>query len=106
MTTINATSNFKNISGLTPGTTYNFKVRSVCGAGINSPFSTTSIFTTLLKMGEYNPGITIYPNPANDFVNINLQNLIPVPVTINIYDMVGNLVATQTAENAETNYST
>jgi hypothetical protein len=29
-----------------------------------------------------------------------------VPVTINIYDMVGNLVATQTAENAETNYST
>ena len=106
MTTINATSNFKNISGLTPGTTYNFKVRSVCGAGINSPFSTTSVFTTLLKMGEYNPGITIYPNPANDFVNINLQNLIPVPVTINIYDMVGNLVATQTAENAETNYST
>lgn len=106
MTNINATSNFKNISGLTPGTTYSFKVRSVCGAGINSPFSTTSLFTTLLKMGEYNPGITIYPNPANDFVNINLQNLIPVPITINIYDMVGNLVATQTTENAETNYST
>lgn len=106
MTTINATSNFKSISGLTPGTTYNFKVRSVCGAGINSPFSTTSVFTTMLKMGVYNPGITIYPNPANDFVNINLQNLILGPVTINIYDVVGNLISTQTAENFETNYST
>lgn len=94
-TTINATSNFKNISGLTPGTVYSFKVRAVCGAGLLSSYSSPAVFTTLLKMPEYNPEINIFPNPASDIITVNVKALSHGELFIKVYDILGNLISEQ-----------
>lgn len=71
-TNINATSNFKTISGLTPSSTYQYKVKTICGP-IQSVFSPISTFTTLpLKNNsEFDVVAAIYPNPANDILNVS-----------------------------------
>jgi hypothetical protein len=104
-TTINATSNVKNITGLTPGTVYSFKVRSICGAGINSPFSASAVFTTLLKMPEYNPEIIIFPNPASNIITVNIKSLEAGELTIKIYDVIGNVVSEQQVFINDGNYN-
>ena len=59
------------VKDLIPGTQYIFKVRSVCVGGDVSVFSTPSIFTTLMRMGELENDINLFPNPATSEVTIS-----------------------------------
>lgn len=66
------------IVGLTPATTYGFRVKTVCyDEGEISPYSDIYYFTTEpLKLGAYNnTNSSVYPNPANDNIYVQLQNL-------------------------------
>jgi len=55
-------------------------------------------FTTVLSDGNdlYNPtsGISIFPNPANNFVTINNRNSLIIE-TVNVYDLNGRLLVTK-----------
>lgn len=94
-TVVNATSNFKTIPGLIPGTTYNYKVRSVCAGGILSDYSATASFTTLFRLSENaiaDAQITIYPNPASDNFTVALENFNEGDANIKLFDMLGNII--------------
>jgi hypothetical protein len=44
----------------------------------------------------------ISPSPANDFININLENYIGKPVELNLYNQFGQLVKSQIIEEVQT----
>jgi len=82
----NATSNFKNLPGLIPATTYEWKIKSNCGVE-TTDFSGIETFTTMpMKEGEFelNDMISIYPNPANDKINIEINNQFNINSSSNI----------------------
>lgn len=66
-------SNTKTISGLTPNTTYNAKVRAYCTGFGFSDFSSTITFTTPpMRDAVAQESLTsVYPNPANNFIVID-----------------------------------
>ena len=108
-TVVNATSNFKTISGLAPGTTYNYKVRSVCAGGILSDYSATASFTTLFRLSETSNAdgeINIYPNPAADNFTIALENFNEGEANIKLFDMLGNIILEDIISVTENNNST
>ena len=107
-TVVNATSNFKTIAGLAPGTTYNYKVRSLCAAGTLSDYSATASFTTLLRLNENaitDAQITIYPNPASDNFTIALENFNEGQANIKLFDMLGNIILEDIITVTENNYT-
>lgn len=69
----NATTNLKKISGLLPGTTYEYKVKTECAGGVSTTFSEIALFETLpLRAGASDiSSIHVFPNPTHgDFVII------------------------------------
>jgi hypothetical protein len=73
-TNTSAIPNVKNLFSLEPSTTYLYKVRSICGAGIQSDWSETFSFTTsALRLGGSEESIAwnIYPNPTMETINID-----------------------------------
>lgn len=93
-TTINATTNFKNISGLTPGATYQWKVKSVCGAGLNSPYSSTLSFVLPMRSASIDPELylSITPNPNNGNFMLEMVNFRDESTTVRIFDITGAIV--------------
>jgi len=84
------------LSGLSPLTIYEWKVKSQCAAGWKD-FTSTSIFITLaLKEEELITDslsdITIYPNPVQGQLNLNLPESISGNLSIRIIDLVGHVV--------------
>ncbi len=73
-TIVDVTTNPYALGGLSDFTTYDFYVRSICGAGDTSAWSLASSFTTLIDdagiTGEQKPMISVYPNPAMDQLTI------------------------------------
>ncbi len=67
--------NSKTIKSLSPGTNYEYKVRTKCSDGEFSDFSSLENFTTLpLKNADTeNEFAVIYPNPASDLLYIDLS---------------------------------
>ena len=88
--------NSVNISGLTPGATYNFKVKTICPGGLMSPFSPSAFFTTLLREGSAEVQSLIFPNPANGVFTISASGLTDQPTTITIVNALGAVVYEQT----------
>ncbi len=41
-------------------------------------------------------GVSIYPNPAKDFVQINIEDAITNELSLQVYDMLGKLIESQT----------
>ncbi len=41
-------------------------------------------------------GVSIYPNPAKDFVQINIEDAITNKLSLQVYDMLGKLIESQT----------
>lgn len=78
-----------NLSGLTPGTAYIFKIRNKC-PGAPGIFTTNGNFNTLpLKLDNVQNDVEISPNPSNGiFLISGLQN----PETVFIFDMQGRMV--------------
>ena len=85
------------ISGLTPGLTYYFRLRSVNAYGV-SDYSNTGTAMTTTGIGEENATtILIYPNPATDFIDVNFSG--QLPGFISIYDAYGRQLTEQRATN-------
>jgi hypothetical protein len=80
-TNTSATSNVKNLFSLDPSTTYKFRVKTNCGAGVLSDWSNVSTFTTLpLKEGDPDFHqdkilINIYPNPNSGTFTLDLSEI-------------------------------
>ena len=82
------------VAGLLPNTSYLWKVKTICGGGITSPFSTNVSFTTgtLKEAAPFTSAIDIYPNPVTDQFNIIISAEMQLPFTGTVYDLQGNIV--------------
>lgn len=84
----------KTLTGLLANTTYQYRLRTNCGATL-SAYTTIATFTTNPLRME-NDVVTdetilnIYPNPATDIVNINIEAYTNVNMTIT--NMIGQVV--------------
>jgi N-acetylneuraminic acid mutarotase len=89
--TINAGKTAITITGLSAGTSYKWKVRSICGGG-PSEYSSTALFTTSLKleneMGQQLP-FEVYPNPFTSFVTVSFFANEEARTLIEVFDLVG-----------------
>lgn len=103
----NATTTSKNLTGLTPSTTYQYKVKTICAAG-NSPFSITQTFTTTALVGEGDDTKTapemheehvtqlgVYPNPNSGEFQVVMMHVHEENVKVQVYDMTGRLILEQ-----------
>ena len=52
------------------------------------------------------PEVLAYPNPFNDDLNIELDNFGDRPAQIEVFDMLGKLVYTESVENPQNSYNT
>ena len=60
------------VTGLTEGGNYHFKVKSICSTG-SSDHAPDHFFSTLTnEISGQIVGVTVFPNPASDFVRIDL----------------------------------
>jgi len=94
---------FKTIKALTPGTTYEYKVRTKCTDGEFSEFSPIESFTTLpLKTGEMENDLSIevYPNPASDLLYVELDRG-DHDIELKILDMAGKQIKSISTNNSE-----
>ena len=86
------------LNGLTPGTAYVAKVRTVCGDGVYSTFASTTFTTNTIGIdGVAEPGCTIYPNPTSSTTTITVSG-VSGKVKIAVIDMNGREVASETLE--------
>ena len=110
-TTTNATGTVhaKNITGLTASSNYQWQMRCQCGltAPVNhSNWSTMATFSTpAIRMAD--PGtvsessILLFPNPASDYVTVQISSDEDFNGTIVLTDMTGRIMITQVAEITE-----
>ncbi|MES2781032.1 MAG: M1 family aminopeptidase [Bacteroidota bacterium] len=57
------------------------------------------LFCSLLsqaKMATDTPSVSCYPNPFSDKLNVSIDSKTPQPIAIQVYDMMGRLVLTDT----------
>lgn len=88
-TSVNSVTNSKKLNGLSPATTYEWRVLSVCPP--NSPWSLIQTFTTLpMRQGESVSDVLIYPNPAHEIIYI-VGNTEDMPLYI--MDISGKIVS-------------
>ncbi len=83
---LNATSNFKTISGLIPNTSYMFKVKAICDV-TSTAFSSIVNFTTLLRFDDQNNenAIYVFPNPSSENINIKAESGLNSQVIVSNY---------------------
>ena len=101
-TTVQASTNNATITGLTANMPYDVYVRSVCGDGFFSAWSSVTSFTTD-EQGEgiddvNSAAIALYPNPATTTVTISG---ISGQATVTIVDMNGRVNGEWKVENDE-----
>ena len=88
----NATTISKNLTGLTPNTTYQYKVKTICD-GSSSAFSAIANFTTLPLRSNPAVGLTvsaeIYPNPNNGVFNLVFSETFTDDVEVEVYNILG-----------------
>jgi uncharacterized delta-60 repeat protein len=96
-TTVSSTSNVKALSSLSPSTTYQYRVRSVC-SGSSSPWSSIATFTTLpMRLSENEDQqleVSLFPNPAKDIISVTINSDITNGDII-IYDVNGKLITSE-----------
>ncbi len=100
----NAASNIVQLKSLTPGTTYQYKVRTKCENLIFSEFSAIQNFTTLpLRENIMNERsfIPVFPNPSTEEITLSTEfNFSDASVFIT--DVLGKEILYQNIFNAET----
>lgn len=92
----NTTTTYCQLSGLASGTTYELQVRSVCDNETTSDWS-TSLFVTTTGIEDYlQSQITLSPNPAKEYVNVQctMNNMPLEGAEIEVLDMYGKLLQT------------
>ena len=90
----NTTTNSYTITGLTPETTYEIQVQANCGDGNLSEWSSMVTATTTTGINSWlDNSVTLYPNPAKEYVDIRVDGELNVN-TMEVYDVYGKLVNT------------
>ncbi len=91
------------LTGLLPNTKYNWKVRSTCGGGVQSDFSSTVKFTTLLRLGneQATDAMAIYPNPIITSGTISFSLEQTASVNIGLVDVTGRKLQTVLDKNLD-----
>ena len=74
------------------------------GCGFTQYFKTAN--STGINNANKEPGISVYPNPANENIVLNLEGLNRVNGQVKIFDAVGKLIYTQTIRTAITTINT
>lgn len=83
---------------LTPGHSYTFRVKSVCFTtlgDISAP-STAVDFTTPLRLGMSDAGMSVYPNPSNGTFRVQLNGYTNADVQLQIVNTLGQIVYANT----------
>jgi hypothetical protein len=100
-TIISTTTNQTTISGLFPGTEYEWKVRSVCSEKISSEWSVKETFTTSFAPQAADnlssatlAGLQVYPNPLVQFGTVSFSLANASAVRISITDISGKTLKT------------
>ena len=89
-----ATTNSYTITNLTPETTYQIQVQAVCEEDNMSEWSQAITATTLVGINSYlENNVTLYPNPAKEFVDVRIDGDINV-IGMEVYDVYGKLINT------------
>jgi len=96
------------ITGLTPGTNYNCKIRTYNGSAFSS-YTTPILFTTngskTLSVHDDYPGevsdLNVYPNPMSTNFTLDYFSNKVEPVKISIFDITGKLMESKQFENTE-----
>ena len=97
-----STTNSYTITGLAQNTTYQIQVQANCGDGNLSGWSESISVTTTGINNYLSNSITLYPNPANDVVNVQCtMNNVQVK-GVEVIDVYGKVVRTVVGAN---NYS-
>jgi hypothetical protein len=83
----------RNVSGLIPGASYEWKISTKC-SGTSSNFSSVITFTTPANMmGGNGTEISLYPNPATDQLSVDLNSLTTVEgIIAEIYNLQGSVM--------------
>lgn len=103
-TTILTNSTFA--AGLDPGTTYYAHVRSHCGTIYDISGWGTYEFNTLWPAGvndlKGTSGMTVYPNPAIDIINVNFANAPGSNAMVTITDIAGRIMLNESVKGNRT----
>jgi hypothetical protein len=54
-----------------------------------------NLLTSVSELTSENTGFSLYPNPASEFVTLNIDNLKNALLTLNIYNGIGSLVKSE-----------
>ncbi len=84
------------ITGLTPGATYHFRLRSVNAYGVSGYSNTGTATTTTANDQATTTIILVFPNPATDIIAVNCIG--ELPSYISVYDAFGRKLIEQPAE--------
>lgn len=91
------------LNSLLPGSTYYIHFRTNCNGTTNSSWATQS-FVTMFPVGiavtSKDASIKVYPNPANDVVNVWLNS--NVKTTITLTDIFGKIIYNTAPDNNKT----
>ena len=100
---ITATTNNHTITGLSPQTTYEIQVQANCTSGQTSDWSIMITATTTVGIDEHLQNhVTLYPNPANDIVNVECtMNNVHVEA-LEVFDVYGKLINTVNVTDSPT----
>ena len=98
--TLVANTNNYTITGLTPNTTYQIQVQSNCGDGSLSQWSATITQTTTGLNSYLENNISLYPNPANDYIDVRVDEL--NVTNMEVYDVYGKFINTVNVVNNPT----
>lgn len=104
----NSLTTVKKLIDLTPATTYQYKVKTICATG-SSAFSAIQTFTTLAFAGdegdtkqepvaeEHITQMGVYPNPNAGEFQVVMMHVHEDDVMVQVYDMTGKLLLEQKA---------
>ncbi len=86
------------ITDLQPNTEYQIQVQSVCGVQTSEWTSVVTAFTTT-GLRDYDRSFVVYPNPANNVVNVSIMNNDQFNGEIQVCDVYGKVVRTVAGAN-------
>lgn len=103
-TAVTVTANPYTLSGLTPQTAYQAKIRANCSADSQSDFTDIITFTTPVGISNYelSRNVTVYPNPVNSTLNVLNRNLNIAVKDAGVYDIYGKKIIDFSMENSHT----
>jgi PKD repeat protein len=95
--TVFTTSGFVTLNGLSPGVSYNFRVRPWCGGAVSDGFTSKYHFTTSPLREYVAPvyelhNLNVYPNPASNMITVGGLPENYGCITANIINITGKVI--------------